>query len=151
MIIDGNHVSGIELCYSMNEYFVNVGAPLESENEPSHGGMMTTNSIADSIMLSPTTPQEVEGLINKFKNNVAPSVDGIKLEPIKYVSENISNILSHIINCTLESGAFPDPLKIAKVTPVFKGGKPYLQNYRPISVLPIFSNIFEGVIQSTLY
>ncbi|MCZ6903601.1 MAG: reverse transcriptase domain-containing protein, partial [Rickettsia endosymbiont of Ixodes persulcatus] len=150
VIIDGNHVSGTELCDSMNEYFVNVGAPIESRNEPLHGGMMTTHSIANSIMLSPTTPQEVEGLINKIKN-VAPGVDEIKPTPIKFVSRNISNILSHILNCTLESGIFRYTLNIAKVTPVFKRGKPYLQNYRPISVLPIFSKIFEGVMQSRLY
>lgn len=51
----------------------------------------------------------------------------------------------------LQTGIFPDCLKIAKVSMVYKGGnKNDLKNYRPISVLPIFSKIFEGGINIRL-
>jgi hypothetical protein len=37
----------------------------------------------------------------------------------------------------LDSGVFPDSLKISKLTPVFKDGdKQNVSNYRPIAVLP---------------
>ena len=50
------------------------------------------------------------------------------------------------------SGVFPDELKIAKVIPLFKGGKTHmLENYRPISILPLFSKIFEKLIYNRLY
>ncbi|MCZ6924512.1 MAG: hypothetical protein O7D30_03395 [Rickettsia endosymbiont of Ixodes persulcatus] len=43
----------------------------------------------------------------------------------------------------LESGDFPEELKIAKVTPVYKGGgESKINKYRPISVLTVFSKIF---------
>ncbi|MDD9362271.1 MAG: reverse transcriptase domain-containing protein, partial [Anaplasma sp.] len=59
--------------------------------------------------------------------------------------------MTHIINNMLLTGVFPDELKIAKVSMVYKGGnKNDLKNYRPISVLPIFSKIFEGVINIRL-
>ena len=46
---------------------------------------------------------------------------------------------------------FPDELKIAKVIPLFKSGDDSkCQNYRPVSVLPSFSKIFEKIIYSRL-
>ena len=46
----------------------------------------------------------------------------------------------------------PDKLKIARVTPSFKGGENYeLGNYRPISVQPCFSKILEKIMYNCLY
>ena len=59
--------------------------------------------------------------------------------------------LTYIINLTLEQGIFPDSLKIAKVIPIFKQGSRLLcNNYRPISVLPALSKIFERCILNQL-
>ena len=47
----------------------------------------------------------------------------------------------------MTSGIFPNGLKIAKVTPIFKkGNNNLITNYRPISVLPVISKIFKTVI-----
>ena len=59
----------------------------------------------------------------------------------------IADPLSKIINISLKNGIFPDKLKVAKVLPVFKSEDPqYFVNYRPISLLPYFSKIFEKVV-----
>ena len=56
-----------------------------------------------------------------------------------------------LINKCLETGFYPDFLKVARVTPVFKAGDPaQLGNCRPISVLPAISKIFERIIQGRL-
>ena len=53
---------------------------------------------------------------------------------------------------SLCSGIFSDCLKLAKVTPIPKGGdSTNAGNYRPISLLPIFSNIFEKVVYKQSY
>ena len=58
----------------------------------------------------------------------------------------------HVFNLSIVKGIFPDDLKIARVTPVFKGGdKKDLGNYRPISVLPCFSKILEKIMYNRLY
>ena len=52
-----------------------------------------------------------------------------------------------IFKKSISSGIFPDKLKIAKVTPIFKSGDQSLvSNYRPISVLPVFSKLLERIM-----
>jgi hypothetical protein len=66
---------------------------------------------------------------------------------IKESIDLIAKPLAHIVNLSISSGIFPDFLKIARVIPVFKSGdRRLMSNYRPVSVLPIFSKIFERVV-----
>ena len=52
----------------------------------------------------------------------------------------------------MQEGVFPDKLKIGRITPIMKKGNPeLLENYRPVSTLPIFGKIFEKVIYERLY
>ena len=77
--------------------------------------------------------------------------DGISTEHLKLINKDLSKCLTLIINQFLNSGIFPDKLKIAKVTPIYKkGDKQIITNYRPISVLPVISNFFETVIHEQL-
>ena len=71
---------------------------------------------------------------------------------IKLSSDIIVEPLTEIINVSLVSGCFPDTLKIAKVLPAFKTGDPEkLKNYRPISILPAFSKLYEKVVYNRTY
>jgi len=57
-----------------------------------------------------------------------------------------------IINNSFAKGIFPSALKIAKVFPIRKdGSKSEIGNYRPISLLPSFSKIYEKLVHSRLY
>jgi len=70
----------------------------------------------------------------------------LKKEKIKF-----SNLLLNLINETLTGGTFPEVLKIAKVIPIFKkGDKQNLNNYRPISLLPVLSKVLEKIINQQL-
>ena len=60
--------------------------------------------------------------------------------------------LKHIFDLIFENGIFPDSLKIAKVTPVWKSGdSDTLSNYRPTSVIPCFSKMLENIMYTWLY
>ena len=66
---------------------------------------------------------------------------------IKKCFRSLHKPLLHIFNASLQNGTFPDELKIARVTPLFKNGSDSdLGNYRPISVLPCFSKLFEKIL-----
>jgi len=55
--------------------------------------------------------------------------------------------LQHIFNLSLETGKYPEGLKVAKVIPIYKKGDSTSPgNYRPISLLPVFDKIFEKLI-----
>ena len=77
--------------------------------------------------------------------------DGISNTVIKASMPIISKPLSLIINQVLNTGIFPDNLKIAKVVPLYKKRDNGLfTNYRPISLLSSVSKIFERVIFNQL-
>ena len=65
---------------------------------------------------------------------------------MKKIIHNIAEPLSTLINKSSECGIVPDQLKITRVCPVFKSDQTYFTNYRPISVLPAFSKIFEKLV-----
>ena len=70
---------------------------------------------------------------------------------VKESANFISEPLTHIVNLSIESGIVPDQMKIARVIPLFKSGDNNLfTNYRPVSVLPIFSKLLERVVYNRL-
>ncbi len=60
--------------------------------------------------------------------------------------------LASLINRCLENSLFPSAEKCAKITPIYKSEeRSLLDNYRPISILPVLSKVFEHVIHRQLY
>ena len=84
--------------------------------------------------------------------NKSTGADEIFFNVIKYCFGELIHILRYVFYLSLQTGIFPDFLKIAKVTPVFKTGDlNEISNYGPISVLPYFSKILERIMQNCLY
>ena len=107
------------------------------------------NRINSSIYFSPTTASEIEDIIKDFKNDKA--ID-ISIYILKKYSSHISLKLSEFFNNFMEQGVFPEVLKTGKMTLIYKKDDPQkFDNYRPVSVLPIFSKFFEKIIYSKLY
>ena len=66
--------------------------------------------------------------------------------------DSLKNILFHVFKVSIQQGIFPDSLKFAKVTPIFKSGDKHdVSNYRPISVLPVFSKVLEWIMCNRVY
>ena len=66
---------------------------------------------------------------------------------MKQLANYYAEPLTHLINQSILQGHFPKELKLAKVLPIFKSDDEQLvQNYRPISILPFFSKVFEKIL-----
>jgi len=82
--------------------------------------------------------------ISKLKSNKAPGIDQIPTKYIKMTANIISSFLAEIFNNCIQLGIFPDKLKIAKVTLVYKSGvRELMTNYRPISCYLHLPNYFN--------
>lgn len=142
---DSVELTGKALADHFNEYFVNIVRP--SANIPN---IRTQQSGPfQSIFLTPTDETEIYSTFMNTKNSTATDIDHLQIKPIKYVLSSISRILAHIFNLVLETGIFPSNMKKAKVSAIYKSGNKNIAcNYRPISVLPVFSKGLEKIISS---
>ena len=143
-----------EIAESFCGFFTDIGPKLAGRVRPPTSGSFLDYlgpSSGSSAFFWPTDPAEVESICQALDCSKGPGHDGFSPAALRYVSTEVSGPLSRFINACLEAGYFPDFLKVARVTPVFKDGDPtHLGNYRPISVLSVISKIFEKVIQVRL-
>jgi hypothetical protein len=92
-----------------------------------------------TVLFFPVTNSEVERVAKVLKNKFLAGIDEIPDCVVKHCIKLLKKPLANIYNASLESGIFPDQLKIAKVVPLHKkGGKRDIQNYRPIALLYVF-------------
>ena len=106
--------------------------------------------VTQTIFLEPVTPDELSKIINSIKHG-APGYDGITAQVLQSSATPILDPLCFLCNCSLIEGVFPNELKLANVSPLFKSGDDMLfNNYRPVSLLSILSKVFEKVMYSRL-
>ena len=90
--------------------------------------------------------------MSKIKTSKGFGTDNISSYFLKLTSPSINSSLTYMFNKSLEKGEFPTQWKMARVTPIFKDGeKSAKNNYRPISVLPVLSRLFEKLVFNQLY
>ena len=95
---------------------------------------------------------DIQKIIYKLKKKSSTGHDGISTKLLQRLCPIIAMPLTSIINQSLYTGIFPENLKLAKVLPLFKKGDNQLfNNYRPISLLPSISKVFERVVFNQLY
>ena len=141
-ITDPTHISE-----NFNEYFASIG-PTLAANIP----LTNTNPLSyltaspNSFMFFECTGNEVLKIINSLKNK-RKGLDEIPISIYKKIGDLIASHISNFINDSISTGVFPSSLKIARVVPIHKSGsKREMNNFRPISILPTLSKIFEKVM-----
>lgn len=149
------HVNSEAVAESFAEHFATVGEILAEKIEAKPGDhfnlLDTMKRVEQSIFWQPVTQLEVHSLIQAVNVKKAAGIDNISAAVIKNCENSIAPALTKIFNDSLSSGFYPQGMKIARVTPIYKSGsKISVSNYRPISVLPILNNIFERVIYTRL-
>jgi hypothetical protein len=138
-----------------NDFFTNIGEKLAKTIPAASTEFSTylksTESYKDSFALFSTDAAEIVGIVNGFNDKSSFGVDNIPINIMKKCIVQVAEPLSILINSSFRLGPVPDLLKIAKDCPVFKAeADNNFSNYRPISVLPSYSKVFEKIIHSRL-
>ena len=137
-----------------NDYFVDIGrnvAESIGENNANYFDYMTHINQPNSFFFRPIHCYSTEEFICSLKNK-SSNLNTIPVKILKSICDIISSCLMNIINRSLTTSVFPDSLKKARLIPIPKeGNKCNLSNYRSISVLPDFSQVFEKVAYTQLY
>ena len=95
-------------------------------------------------------PKGVLKLLNGLNIHKAPGSDGLSARVLKECSSENAPILTLIYNESLAQGTVPDDWRQANVTPVFKKGEKYAENYRPLSLTSISCKTLEHIIVSNI-
>ena len=86
-------------------------------------------------------------IISNLKSTQSCGLDNIDSKTIKLVKNELTPVITHIINLSIQQNIFPHQWKVAKIIPLHKKDEIiYPKNYRPVSLLPIFSKILERAI-----
>ena len=142
---------------TFNSYFLSVAQHItaNSKNSNSVGNHHNPLNYLHSTLTQPfppnklkfVSPKEIANVVRSLKTKESHGYDEIPTKVIKQSISYISSPLTYICNMMLSSGVFPTRLKFAQVKPLYKKGERMdLTNYRPISLLPSFSKIFEKII-----
>ena len=90
--------------------------------------------------------------IDNLENKNSSGHDGNSNKILKFIKFDFSNPLVLIINQMITTGIDLVSFKTTKIVPLFQNGdSSLLTNYRPISLLPTISKIFEKIIHDQMY
>ena len=152
-IINGNMSTDKGLiAEGFNSFFINVGPTLANKIPPTNISPTANlkNRNINSMFVEPVTEKEIEDIIKNLKISSA-GWDAISASAVKKSYSSVLSPLSFVMNLSITCGVFPNELKLARVIPLFKAGDvTSFSNYRPVSVLPLFSKILERLMYSRL-
>ena len=143
-----------EISHTFNTYFNTIGENLASE-------LPVTTETPESYVTPSNSTFQIQ--INVSEVDVFHSLTTLKISkscghdkiPLKLLKDSaivIAPFLTHIFNQSINTGIFPEDLKTAIISPIYKSGsKNECCNYRPISVLSTVAKILEKLISVQLY
>ena len=130
-----------------NDYFILQCTTIDTGSEMPNIATSNVPALA-SIHIS---EDKILKIIRSLNPNKAHGWDEISVRMIKISDDVLVTPLKMIFESCIKNGIFPEIWKKANIVPVHKkGSKNLKQNYRPISLLPIFGKIFEKMIYDTL-
>lgn len=127
-----------------NDFELNVKNLLSTCDEPLLDKNSYINAPTVSLKLNKINDQILYKIIGNLNEKKSPGLDKIRAKDIKYIANNITPVLTHLINQCITSNTYPDKLKIGMVRPIHKKGSyTDINNYRPITILSCIDKIIE--------
>ena len=112
-----------EVAKEFNKLFTSVGPTLAGKihnTEKSFQDFLTSHN--EKMQFEELNFDEFEEAFKSLKQNKAAGFDDLSSNIIIDAYDSLKNILFHIFKVSIKQGIFPDSLKIAEVTPIFKSG-----------------------------
>ena len=138
---------------AFNDHFTNIGQVLAQEVPAAEVNPEFYLSHTDKAFYLKTPSLDVVfKLLRNIDEKKATGLDMIPSKLLKMAASIVTPSLTAIFTKSIITGIYPTEWKMARVTPVFKKGeKSDLNNYRPISVIPVVSKVFEKIVYDQLY
>ena len=144
-----------DIVNEFNSFFANIGPLLASQIDTTNKKHYTSylkNTIHSQFQFTTVNTEHVNEMIESIKTKTSFGHDEMTTKSLRKLAPVLLQPLTLIINQSLITGIFPDDLKITKVVPLHKkNDKTKMDNYRPVSLLPAISKVFEKVAHKQLY
>ena len=139
-----------------NKYFLSIGTNMAKKINSSKNTTTTPTSLIctslKSFFLQPISIEELSHELTTLDPSKSTQSDNPPVKYIKLATGIIAPTLTKLFNHCITISTFPQSLKTSEIIPLFKQGDIYsCNNYRPISLISIFSNFFEKCIYKQLF
>ena len=143
---DGVHCPSIT-CDNLADHFSNGVAVLCGEASRYVTHLSDTPYTDCTFAFEHFTDDDVRAALTKLKPSATFDANGISSYILKKCIDIVVPYLKTLFNLCLDQSIFPEDWKLAFVTPIYKkGNREEPNNYRPISVLPNLSKLFEALL-----
>ena len=142
-----------DIANALNKHFTSIASKLAKKLEKTNIRPISYlgNQNCSTMYLHNITLEEIIELIKSISPQKAMGYDGIPPKIIKWAPELFAPILMVIFNKCINLGYYPDAMKTGRVAPIHKDDdKNDVNNYRPISVLTQFNQLFERLLSKRL-
>ena len=137
----------------MNDFYINIAQHIGinsntqvNDDHPSIKQIKEQNP-KQNFEFKIITEKQVSTCIKKPNPKKATGVDSITPKIIKAAMPSLTLPICNIANTMLNKETFPSQLKKTQVTPIYKKDDPFIpKNYRPVSILPSLSKIYERLL-----
>ncbi|MEW8547257.1 MAG: reverse transcriptase family protein [Candidatus Thiodiazotropha sp.] len=157
IINNGSHIEDpTEIANTFNDFFVNVASrikePVTNSNHARLKEFCQSKLPANAkFSISAIDKHKVLKYLSNIDVSKATGTDTIGPRLIKLAAPYIADDISFICNHSIKNSIFPNKWKEAKVSPLYKNGShDDVNNYRPISILPILSKVLEKHVHECL-
>ena len=155
MLVDKVPISNnVTIANNFNKYFTEIGPNLASKittpiNQSYEDYLHHT--LENNFVFQKINEEEIIKIITSLKTKSSCGHDRLSNKLIKHLKYELASPLCKIVNQMFSDAVFPESLKIAKVIPIYKKGDANsLENYRPISILPSVSKVFEKIMYNQI-
>ena len=132
-----------------NKFFAEQCTPLKNDSVLPVNQIFLTHSRLNSLDFNESEILKIIRALNIYK---AHGYDDIPIRMINKCDKSLTKPLIILFKNSTKSFYYPDIWKRSNIIPVHKkNDKQLINNYRPISLLPIFGNFFEKIIFNKMY